>query len=348
MAGLAPELSTLLREGIVIPAHPLALDQSRRLDERRQRALSRYYLAAGAGGVAVGVHTTQFAIREAGLLEPVLRLAAEEAQAGGRPLIKVAGVCGATAQAVKEAELAARLGYDLALVSLGGLGDRRDSDLVRHLQAVMEVIPVFGFYLQPAVGGRPLDYSFWRDVTELPGLEAIKIAPFDRYRTADVVRAVCASSRSNEIALYTGNDDNIVVDLLTPYRFVIEGEEIEKRIVGGLLGHWAIWTAKAVKLLGEVKACRRRNDVPARLLSLAAQITEANAAVFDAAHEFKGCLAGIQEVLRRQGLLEGGWCLDAEEALSPGQEEEIERVCRAYPHLVDDDFVAGHVREWLT
>ncbi|HZW27611.1 MAG TPA: dihydrodipicolinate synthase family protein [Trueperaceae bacterium] len=346
---LDPAKAALLREGTVIPAHPLALDADRRLDERRQRALTRYYAAAGAGGVAVGVHTTQFAIRDAGLLEPVLRLAAETADAAvtDRPFLKVAGVLGDRDQALREAELAASLGYDVALLSLRGLDRLSETELVRHAEAVAAVMPVMGFYLQTAVGGRRLSHAFWRDLAELPGLVAIKVAPFDRYATLDVVRAVAASSRADDVALYTGNDDNIVVDLLTPFRVVVDGRVVEKRIVGGLLGQWAVWTRVAVELLEEVKRVRGQEGVPAELLTRAARWTDANAAVFDAANRFHGVIAGVHEVLRRQGLLEGVWCLDPEEGLSPGQAEEIERVYREHPDLTDDGFVKAHLREWL-
>jgi dihydrodipicolinate synthase/N-acetylneuraminate lyase len=341
--------AALLREGTVIPAHPLALDAARRLDERRQRALTRYYAAAGAGGVAVGVHTTQFAIRDAGLLEPVLRLAAATADEAvrDRPFVKVAGVLGAREQALREAELAASLGYDVALLSLKGLDHSSEADLVRHAEEVSRVLPVMGFYLQTAVGGRRLSHAFWRDLAELPGLVAIKVAPFDRYATLDVVRAVAASSRADDVALYTGNDDNIVVDLLTPFRVVVDGRVVEKRIVGGLLGQWAVWTRVAVELLEEVKRVRGQESVPAELLTRAARWTDANAAVFDAANRFHGVIAGVHEVLRRQGLLEGVWCLDPEEGLSPGQAEEIERVNREHPDLTDDAFVRAHLAEWL-
>lgn len=339
---LDPGVRSALYEGVVIPAHPLALTAARTLDEARQRALTRYYIATGAGGVAVGVHTTQFAIRTAGLYEPVLRLAVETVRdaAPDRPIITVAGICGPTAQAIAEAELAAGLGYHLGLVSLGGLGSWSDDALIAHIARITEIIPVFGFYLQPAVGGRPLGYAFWRRCAEIPGVMAIKIAPFNRYQTLDVVRAICESSRRDAIALYTGNDDNIVADLLTTYCFDVDGQTVEKAIVGGLLGHWAVWTARAVALLEEIRRarCDRRTDLGA-LLSLGAATTDANAAFFDVANDFRGSIAGIHEVLRRQGLLAGRWCLDPEEDLSPGQMAEIDRVYRAYPTLNDDAFV---------
>jgi len=331
-------------QGLAIPAHPLALNAQRKLDERRQRALTRYYLAAGAGGVAVGVHTTQFAIREPryGLFRPVLELAAEEAR--GSAALKIAGICGRTPQAVAEAELARTLVYDAGLLSLGALKDASVEELLAHARAVAAIIPVVGFYLQPSVGGRPLPYEFWRAFAEIENVVAIKIAPFNRYQTLDVVRAVALSGRAGEIALYTGNDDNIVTDLLTEFR--VGGEAL--RIRGGLLGHWAVWTHRAVELLGRLRTIADSGAaIPPELLTLAAQTTDANAALFDAAHQFRGCIAGIHEILRRQGLLEGRWCLDPDEDLSSGQAEEIDRVCKLYPELTDDDFVAAHRDEWL-
>jgi hypothetical protein len=330
-----------LLEGHVIPAHPLALNAARKLDERRQRALTRYYLAAGAGGIAVGVHTTQFAIREArfGLFQPVLELAIEEMR--GAPVARIAGVCGETAQAMREAELAGSLGYDAVLLSLGALRDASVPDLLQHARTIAQVIPVIGFYLQPSVGGRLLPYAFWREFAEIDNVVAIKIAPFNRYQTLDVVRAVIESGRAAEIALYTGNDDNIIVDLVT--RFNFGGGET--RMVGGLLGHWAVWTKPAVEQLRIAKSVGQ--TIPASLLTLAQQVTDANAALFDPEHQFHGCIAGLHEILRRQGLLEGRWCLDPDEDLSPGQCEEIDRVCRAYPSLNDDAFVREHLHEWL-
>jgi len=322
-----------LREGVVIPAHPLALTADRKLDERRQRGLTRYYLAAGAGGVAVGVHTTQFEIRDHGLLAPVLQLAVEEMRGTGA--IRIAGIVGKTAQAVKEAELAAGLGYHAGLLSLSALAAASAPELLEHARAVASVIPLFGFYLQPAVGGRVLPYEFWRAFAEIENVVAIKMAPFNRYQTIDVVRAVVESGRSGEIALYTGNDDNILLDLLTPFRF----GETTVRIVGGLLGHWAVWTRRAVELLECVKKGPALDDS----LTRAIEITDCNAAFFDAANGFRGCIAGIHEVLRRQGLLAGRWCLNPAEDLSPGQMEEIDRVYGAYPHLNDDDFVRNQL-----
>jgi len=330
----------VLRAGVAIPAHPLALDASRRLDERRQRALSRYYIAAGVGGLAVGVHTTQFAIRDpkVGLFEPVLELAKEEMDRSGRPLVRIGGICGPTPQAVAEAETLRRLGYHAGLLSLAALPRASEDELVAHARAVGQALPIVGFYLQPAVGGRVLPYSFWRRFVEIESVVAIKVAAFNRYQSLDVVRAVAESGRG-DIALYTGNDDAIVADLVTPHRF--GGRDW--RFVGGLLGHWSVWTRRAVELL---ERCQREPASP-DLMRLAAEVTDSNAAFFDAANAFHGCIAGLHEVLRRQGLLEGIWCLDEKEGLGPGQLSEIDRVQRAYPHLNDDAFVAQHRDEWL-
>ncbi len=340
-----------LRRGVVLPAMPLALTAERRLDERRQRGLVRYYLAAGAGGVAAGVHTTQFAIRDPkhGLLRPVLTLVAEEfarhEAATGTATVRVAGVCGPTPQAVAEATLARELGYHAGLLNLAALRDADDDALLAHCRAVAEVLPVFGFYLNPDIGGRVLPYAFWRRFAEIERVVAIKVAPFDRFRSIDVVRAVAEAGR-DDIALYTGNDDQILLDLLTPFRFRVAGRSVERRIVGGLLGQWAVWTRRAVELLEACHAAIADDAIPAELLCRAVELTDADAAIFDAAHGFRGCVPGIHEVLRRQGLLAGTWCLDPRETLSPGQAEEIDRVCRAYPHLADDDFVARHRDEW--
>src|SRR6185312_14018291 len=334
----------ILQQGTVIPAHPLALNRDLHLDENRQRRLTRYYLAAGVGGLAVGVHTTQFSIRrpEVKLLEPVLQLAAEEIKQAqlDRPFIKIAGICGPTAQAVEEAGLAVKYGYDLGLVSLGGLKDFSEEQLIEHIKTITGIIPVFGFYLQPAVGGRLLSYAFWEKLAELPGVHAIKTAPFNRYQTLDVVRAVCHSSRREKIALYTGNDDNIIADLLSTYRFTINGTTVEKRFAGGLLGHWSVWTYKVVELFESIKSCINNNYVGLQeLLTLGIAVTDMNAAIFDPGHAFRGSIAGIHEVLRRQGLLEGIWCLDKEEILSPGQLQEINRVTSQYSYLTDNEFV---------
>ncbi|MCD7032975.1 dihydrodipicolinate synthase family protein [Metabacillus sp. GX 13764] len=336
---LKEELKKILHEGIVIPAHPLALTGNRQLDEEKQRALTNYYLSSGAGGAAVGVHTTQFEIREAGLYERVLALAAEEIKnrESGRPFIKIAGICGPASQAAKEAETAVKLGYDLGLLSLGGLNEKTEEELLFHVKEIASILPVFGFYLQPSVGGRILSYSFWREFAEIPNVMAVKMAPFNRYQTLDVARAVCESSRRDEIALYTGNDDSIVFDLLTTFQFIVNGRPVRKTISGGLLGQWAVWTGKAVQLLEKIKKYKQNQDrFPSELTELAWQLTDANAAIFDAANSFKGCIPGIHEVLRLQGLLDGIWCLDLEETLSPGQKEEIRRIMAAYPHLADE------------
>lgn len=351
---LAQDVRAALHRGVVIPAMPLALTARRQLDERRQRALIRYYVDAGAGGLAVGVHTTQFAIRDpqVGLFAPLLQLAAEELRRAderrGERLVRVGGVCGRTPQAVAEAEALAGAGYHCGLLSLGAMRDATDVELVAHCRAVAGVIPVVGFYLQPAVGGRVLPYRFWREFAEIPNVCAIKIAPFNRYQTLDVVRAVAEAGR-DDIALYTGNDDAIVLDLLTPYRLAVGGRVVERRIVGGLLGHWSVWTRRAVELLAECHAAvRAGRGAGEALLARLVEVTDANAAFFDAANGFAGCIAGLHEVLRRQGLLEGVWCLDPAETFGPGQLAEIDRVCTAYPHLNDDDFVAANRDRWLS
>ncbi|MGH9470795.1 MAG: dihydrodipicolinate synthase family protein [Terriglobia bacterium] len=353
MASTENEVRQVLKRGIVIPAHPLALNASRKLDERRQRALTRYYCDAGAGGVAVGVHTTQFAIREPkiGLLEPVLALAAETVceceRALGRPILKIAGVCGVTAEALREAELARRLGYDAGLLSLSALRDASVPKLIEHCRAVAGVIPLFGFYLQPAVGGRVLPVEFWRRFVEIEDVVAVKVAPFNRYQTLDVVRALAESGRQEDVALYTGNDDNIVADLLTEFRVGAQGRAVALRFAGGLLGHWAVWTRRAVELLACIQESRAHPEKTAAILARSAEVTDSNAALFDAAGGFAGCIAGLHEILRRQGFLEGRWCLDPGEDLSPGQMEEIDRVCAIYPHLTDDEFVASNLQRWL-
>ncbi|MAX25981.1 MAG: dihydrodipicolinate synthase family protein [Phycisphaeraceae bacterium] len=343
-----------LDKGIVIPAHPLALDANRKLDERRQRALSRYYIDSGAGGLAVGVHTTQFQIRDPkiGLFKPVLELASEEMDRADSkrdaPMVRIAGIAGQTAQAVHEAQLLADLGYHAGLLSLSAMKDADLTRLITHCKTVADVIPLVGFYLQPAVGGVVLPYSFWREFVEIPNVVAVKMAPFNRYQTIDVIRAVIASGRE-DIALYTGNDDNIVMDLLTPHTFMVNGKPVTRRIVGGLLGHWSVWTHKAVTLLDE---CHQLVDadgtVPAQMMQRAIEVTDSNAAFFDAANHYHGVIAGLHEVLRRQGLLAGTWCLDEHETLGPGQADEIDRVYQAYPHLHDDAFVAAHLDQWLS
>ncbi len=347
---LPSAVKTLLLKGTVIPAHPLALDKNRKLDEKQQRALTRYYIDAGAGGIAVGVHTTQFEIRlpQYNLYKPVLAMAVEEVEKAQlqRPFIKIAGITGPTAQAVKEASLARELNYDMGLLSNGGLSDQSENELIERLHNVSEIIPVFGFYLQPAVGGRLLSFDFWCKVAANKNVHAIKVAAFNRYQTIDVVRAVCQSDRAQEIALYTGNDDNIVGDLLTPYHFKHEGKVIEKRFVGGLLGHWAFWTKNAVALLDEIKTIEPK-DVQ-RMLCKGIEITDANAAVFDPGHNYHGCISGINEILRRQGLLQTNLCLSERESLSPGQAEELDRIYRNYENLHDDQFVKDNLKNWLS
>lgn len=343
------EVRDILRRGAVIPAHLLALDRHRRLDVRRQRALSRYYIDAGSGGLAVGVHATQFAIREAGLYEPVLRLAADTAADWApRPLVLIAGVVGKTAQATRETAIAAGLGYHAVLVSLSAMSGASEDELIAHCRAVAEVMPLVGFYLQPAVGGIALSPSFWRRFAEIEQVVAIKIAPFDRYRTLDVVRGVVAAGAERRVTLYTGNDDAILSDLVTPYPVRRGADEVLVRMKGGLLGHWSVWTKSAVTLLGRIHAAVESGSIDKALLALGVRITDSNSAFFDAANAFRGCIAGCHEVLRRQGLLEGIWCLDPEEGLSPGQSAEIERVLASYPELADDGFVTANLERWLS
>lgn len=346
-------LRTHLLAGHVIPAHPLALDCQRRFSERHQRALTRYYLDAGAGGLAVGVHSTQFEIRDPahGLYRPVLELAAhtqrEHQATSGREVAMIAGICGKTVQARAEAELARSLGYHAGLVSMAAFREEPETAILEHIAAVSRIIPVVGFYLQPAVGGRVLSHDFWRRFVDVPDIVAIKIAPFNRYQTIDVVRALALSGR-NDIALYTGNDDTIVADLLTPFTFATPGGPRTCRIVGGLLGHWGVWTHAAVRLLAEIQAVNRGPTVAAQWLDRAVAVTDMNAALFDAANRFHGCIPGILEVLRRQGLVESILCLNPAETLSPGQAEELTRVSRDYPEWIDDAFVASHRDRWLS
>ncbi|MBI1296558.1 dihydrodipicolinate synthase family protein [bacterium] len=352
METLAPQLSALLRQGTVIPAHPLALTPDLRLDERHQRGLTRYYCAAGVGGVAVGVHTTQFEIHAPaiGLLEPVLALASrtvdESLALSPRPFIKIAGLLGRTEQALREADLALSLGYHVGMLSLSAWREAPLDELLAHCRAVADRIPVMGFYLQPAVGGRVLDYEFWRRFVEIDNVVAIKVAPFSRYQTLDVVRALAASGRSQEIALYTGNDDSIIADLITD--FVFDPNQPPVQFVGGLLGQWAVWTHRVVQALNAIQHGRATGTLDSTYwLTYGAQLTDANAAIFDPVHSYRGCIPGIHWVLQHQGLMQGAWTLNPQERLAPGQVEEIKRVCAAYPHLNDDDFVAAHRDEWL-
>jgi dihydrodipicolinate synthase/N-acetylneuraminate lyase len=346
---LPPETLALLRRGTVIPAHPLALDDGRRLDARRQRALTRYYLDAGAGGLAVGVHATQFAIREKGLYEPVLKLAADTARdwvrsGAARPLVMIAGLSGRTAQAKQEAAVALAHGYHAGMLSLAPMRGATVDELVAHCAAVAAEIPLVGFYLQTAVGGIALPAEFWQRFAAIDNVVAIKIAPFNRYRTLDVVRGVVAARAEARVTLYTGNDDHIVLDLAVPFAVRRGAEEVRVRIRGGLLGHWSVWTKTAVELLARIQ----RSPIDEDLLALDARVTDCNSAFFDVAHDFAGCIPGCHEVLRRQGLLEGIWCLDPKETLSPGQSEEIDRVCREHADLADDEFVRENLSRWLS
>ncbi len=344
---LPPAVADLIAAGTVIPAHPLALDASRRLDVRRQRALTRYYLDSGAGGLAVGVHTTQFAIRDVGLYEPVLRLAAETAAAWtDRPLALVAGLAGPTERAVAEARLAASIGYHAGLISVAALKGEGEDAIVAHCEAVAREIPLVGFYLQPAVGGVALSADFWRRFAAIDNVVAIKVAPFNRYRTLDVLRGVAAAGAEERIALYTGNDDHIVLDLALPFDVRQGGRTVRVGFRGGLLGHWSVWTRSAVALFERCRAAHGRPD--GDLLALDARVTDCNAAFFDVANAFHGCIAGCHEVLRRQGLLQGVWCLDPAEGLSPGQAEEIDRVLAEHADLSDDEFVAENLDKWLS
>jgi len=345
---LPKDTLALLRRGTVIPAHPLALDAKRRFDPRRQRALTRYYLDAGSGGLAVGVHATQFAIREHGLYEPVLQLAADAAREWAkRPLVMIAGLSGKTPQAKKEGEIALAHGYHAGMLSLAAMKGASIDELVAHCAAVAKVLPLVGFYLQTAVGGIPLPAEFWRRFAEIENVVAIKVAPFNRYRTLDVARGIALARAEERVTLYTGNDDHIVLDLVTPFAVKRGDDEVQVRIRGGLLGHWSVWTKKAVALHERIHAALASGWVDAELLALDARVTDCNSAFFDVAHDFAGCIPGCHEVLRRQGLLEGTWCLDPKETLSPGQSGEIDRVYREHRDLADDDFVRANLQRWL-
>ena len=345
---LPKDTLALLRRGTVIPAHPLALDAKRRFDPRRQRALTRYYLDAGSGGLAVGVHATQFAIREHGLYEPVLQLAADAAREWAkRPLVMIAGLSGKTPQAKKEGEIALAHGYHAGMLSLAAMKGASIDELVAHCAAVAKVLPLVGFYLQTAVGGIPLSAEFWRRFAEIENVVAIKVAPFNRYRTLDVARGIALARAEERVTLYTGNDDHIVLDLVTPFAVTTAGGTTTVRIKGGLLGHWSVWVKSAVALLERIHAAVASGAIAPELLALDAAVTDCNAAIFDVANDFHGVICGCHEILRRQGLLEGIWCLDPNESLGPGQLQEIDRVCAAYPHLADDDFVRANVARWL-
>jgi Dihydrodipicolinate synthetase family len=345
---LPPEILSMIRRGVAIPAHPLALDAERRFDRRRQRALTRYYVDSGVGGLAVGVHTTQFAIREIGLYEPVLAAAMEDSKAwADRPLVMVAGICGKTEQAVTEAQTAVRLGYHAGVLSLSALKGASTDEIIAHCRRVAEEIPLVGFYLQPAVGGMSLDAAFWEQFAAIENVIAIKVAPFNRYRTLDVVRGVVAARAEERVTLYTGNDDHIVLDLVTPFTAMRDGMPVTVRFKGGLLGHWSVWTRNAVRMLDQLQKAVEAGPLAPEILALDARVTDCNSAFFDVAHEFHGCIAGCHEILRRQGLLEGIWCIDPHEGLSPGQLEEIDRVSRDHADLSDDSFVAENLHRWL-
>jgi hypothetical protein len=346
---LPEAVSQLVRNGAVIPAHPLALDANRRLDHHRQRALSRYYIDAGAGGLAVGVHTTQFAIREAGLFERVLRLAANTVEDWAkRPMVMIAGLCGRTAQALREARIARELGYHAGLLSLAALQGASEDELIEHCQVLAREFPLVGFYLQPAVGGLVLNAGFWARFAAIDNVLAIKVAPFNRYRTLDVVRGVVAAGAHDRVALYTGNDDHIVLDLLTRFWVEHHNRPVSVRFCGGLLGHWSVWVRTAVELLQRCRVAQEAGQIDAELMELDSRVTDCNSAFFDVANEFRGCIPGCLEVLRRQGLLAGIWCLDPHEALSPGQAREIDRVYRQHRELSDDDFVRRNLDRWLS
>ena len=345
---LPPEILSMIRRGVAIPAHPLALDAERRFDRRRQRALTRYYVDSGVGGLAVGVHTTQFAIREIGLYEPVLAAAMEDSKAwADRPLVMVAGICGKTEQAVTEAQTAVRLGYHAGLLSLSALKGASTDEIIAHCRRVAEEIPLVGFYLQPAVGGMSLDAAFWEQFAAIENVIAIKVAPFNRYRTLDVVQGVVAARAEERVTLYTGNDDHIVLDLVTPFTAMRDGMPVTVRFKGGLLGHWSVWTRNAVRMLDQLHKAVEAGPLAPEILALDARVTDCNSAFFDVAHDFHGCIAGCHEILRRQGLLEGIWCIDPHEGLSPGQLEEIDRVSRDHADLSDDSFVAENLHRWL-
>jgi hypothetical protein len=347
-ATMEPGVRRLIAQGTVIPAHPLALDANRTLDKTHQRALTRYYIDAGAGGLAVGVHTTQFAIRDVGLYRPVLELAAETAASWTtKPLALVAGLAGPTQQAVAEARTALAIGYHAGLLSLAAMKSASEDEIIAHCETVAREIPLVGFYLQPAVGGVILSSDFWRRFASIDNVIAIKMAPFNRYRTLDVLRGVCAAGALDRVTLYTGNDDHILLDLTLPFDLRDQGVTTRVHIRGGLLGHWSVWTASATKQFEMCRTAQGKGAVSDDLLALDARVTDCNSAFFDVANNFHGCIAGCHEVLRRQGLLEGIWCLDPAEGLSPGQAREIDRVSREHKDLSDDAFVAANLARWM-
>ncbi len=347
---ISKSINYILQKGVAIPANPTALTKELKLDERRQRALTRYYLDAGSGGLAIGVHTSQFEIREAGLYKPVLELGKEEidnfTKKNNKEIVRISGVLGRSEQATKEATISAELGYDAVLLSLAAFKNETNETIIQHCKTIAEIIPLIGFYLQPAVGGRILDSNFWREFANIENVVAIKMAPFNRYQTLDVIRGVAESDRANEIALYTGNDDNIIPDLLTEYSIPVGNKIVKKRFVGGLLGHWAVWNRTAVEILNKVKNATPE-DYP-KLLELGTKVTDSNAAFFDVKNNFVGSIAGIHEVLRRQGFFNEINTISPKEVLSPGQLAEIDRVYSIYPELNDDDFVSENLDKWLS
>ncbi len=349
-SALPRDVADLLARGTVIPAQPLALNAQREFDRRRQRALTRYYVDAGVGGLAVGVHTTQFAIRDVGLYDTVLASAMEDRLAWtDRPMVMIAGVCGRTTQACAEARTAVSLGYHAGLLSLAALATESEDALIAHCEAVAQEIPLVGFYLQTVVGGPVLSADFWRRFASIANVVAIKIAPFNRYRTIDVVRGVVAAGAENRVTLYTGNDDHIVLDLAVPFTVQRGGKPITVRIRGGLLGHWSVWAQSAVRLHQRIQEELQTGGgaVSADLLALDSRVTDCNSAFFDVANDFAGCIAGCHEVLHRQGLLEGIWCLDPQEGLGAGQAREIDRVVAQHGDLSDDAFVQANLERWL-
>lgn len=339
----------VFKSGVVIPATPLALTDDRKFDEKTLRLLMKYYLNCGVGGIATAVHSTQFAIRQCGMFEPVISTVSEEVdkfeEETGKCIFKICAACGPVEQAVAEAITAKKYGYDAVLLSPGGLNDKSEDYLIERAEKVAEVLPVVGFYLQTAVGGRVFSYDYWCRMAAIDNVIGFKCASFNRYTTIDVLRAVANSDRCDEITMYTGNDDNIVFDLISDFVFKTKNGMKTMKFSGGLLGHWCLWSKKAVELLEKAKQARISGDYH-ELLAIGAQITDMNSAAFDTRHNFKGCIPGISEVLRRQGLMNNCLCLDPEEVLSEGQAEELDRVTASYPHLVDDDFIKANIEKW--